>query len=751
MKALFIGLLGLLGCPLALAQHFEFHPAGTDDAALDNALPTLARQVAAAYSDPNQERYLANLFRLQMVTADYPAASLTIEKLRAVTAAQPTNNSTAIYMPDEIMASAMVRHAATGVPFASAANSAFQNEFGHLDDKGASDAMVWLWGPVARFHALAINIAAKSVASGSIELRDALDLVRFYQFYTEYTALLPLVDAWKKDDDARRYIIQSELQIPVADGATVCTLIVRQRGGAARRPTALNFTIYAQTGPDELDRARQAAARGYVGVVATTRGKACSTGPAVPWAVEGRDAYALIDWISKQSWSDGRVGMYGGSYEGFTQWAAAKLRHPALKTIVPVVANNPGFGLPMENNVFLYANYAWDFYATDNQYLDDQLYGDTDRWNRLNQNWYASGRPYREIDRVDGKPNPVLQEQLQHPSYDRYWQAMSPYREEFAHINIPVLSITGYFEDHLPTLQFFTDHYRYNRNAQHYLVIGPYDHFGAQAAQKPSVINGYTIDPVAQFDTTELTYEWFDYVLRHGPKPALLQDRVNYEVMGANVWRHAPSLEGMSNATLTLYLTSVRQGERYRLDASRPATAGYLEQTVDFTDRKTVNNLYPNAAAIQDSLDTQGALAFVSEPFAQPLSVSGRITASIKAIIDKRDMDLTLAVYEITPAGKFVNLSYYLGRASYADDISVRKLLSPGRVVSIPVQRTPMVSRQLQQGSRLLVLLTVNKNPFAQINYGTGKDVSDESISDATSPLHVRWLNDSFLSVPVWK
>ena len=62
MKALFIGLLGLLGCPLALAQHFEFHPAGTDDAALDNALPTLARQVAAAYSDPNQERYLANLF-----------------------------------------------------------------------------------------------------------------------------------------------------------------------------------------------------------------------------------------------------------------------------------------------------------------------------------------------------------------------------------------------------------------------------------------------------------------------------------------------------------------------------------------------------------------------------------------------------------------------------------------------------------------------------------------------------------------
>lgn len=72
----------------------------------------------------------------------------------------------------------------------------------------------------------------------------------------------------------------------------------------------------------------------------------------MPYEYETKDVNAVIDWIIQQSWSNGRVGMYGGSYSGFAQWAAAKYLHPALKTIVPYVAAIPGLGLPMENNVF---------------------------------------------------------------------------------------------------------------------------------------------------------------------------------------------------------------------------------------------------------------------------------------------------------------------------------------------------------------------------------------------------------------
>ena len=81
--------------------------------------------------------------------------------------------------------------------------------------------------------------------------------------------------------------------------------------------------------------------------------------------------------------------------------------------------------------------------------------------------------------------------------------------------------------------------------------------------------------------------------------------------------------------------------------------------------------------------------------------------------------------------------------------MSVRKLLVPGIRTTIRFARTPLVCRQLSKGSRLLVLVTVNKNDRAQINYGSGKDVSDESLADAKASLSVRWFNDSFVRVPI--
>jgi putative CocE/NonD family hydrolase len=558
---------------------------------------------------------------------------------------------------------------------------------------------------------------------------------------------VPPVDGSITGDDARRYDIQTDVLIKTQEGATLSAVVVRKKGVATRQPAALYFTIYTNLS-NALREAKQWAEHGYAGVVADTRGKRLSPDEIAPWEHEVADTYGVIDWISRQSWSDGQVGMYGDSYIGFAQWAAAKSLHPALKTILPSVANNPGLGLPLENNVFQNGNYAWVFYVANNKYLDDDTYHDAARWGSLNTRWYTSGRPYREIDRVDGTANPILQRQLRHPSYDSYWQRMTPYRQEFAKINIPVLSITGYFEDNLPTLNYLSEHYKYNPHANHYLVVGPYDHFGARAAVKPAVVNGYGIDSAAQFDTEQLRYEWFDYVMRGGPKPALLQDKINYQVMGANLWRHAPSIQQMSKRTLTLYLSNAKVGDRYRLAQDKPANAGYLEQTVDFADRKTTQNLYPGDVVL-DKIDVGSGFSFVSDAFDEPTEISGVFSGVLSATINKRDMDITLAFYEITPAGEFFNLSYYLGRASYARDMGARTLLVPGNVQSIPFDRTRLVSRQLAKGSRLLVLLTVNKNEWAQVNYGTGKDVSDESIADAGVPLKVRWGNDSFVRVPI--
>lgn len=515
-------------------------------------------------------------------------------------------------------------------------------------------------------------------------------------------------------------------------------------------PVILQFTIYVRD--RDVNSLKEAADKGYVGVIAYTRGKRHSPDEIYPYEKDGQDAYDVIDWISKQSWCNGQVGMYGGSYNGFTQWAATKKLHPALKTIVPYVANRPGMGLPMENNVFINPNYEWAFYVGNNKFLDDVVGNDRPRFRKMQNDWWRTGATYSTLDSIDGTPNRWFQRWIRHPSFDQYWQDMAPFGKEFASIKIPVLTIDGYYNDSQnSSLYYLREHYKYNPNAEHYLIIGPYSHFGAQREGEP-VLNGYTVDPHALINTKQITYEWFDYILRNGPKPAMLKDKINYQVMGADKWQSALSIDKMSNDSLTLYLTNTNGENPHRLSAIKPAKKGFLRQDVDFKDRIVVNNFeyYPSPIILKE-IDVTDGFTFLSEPFSEPIQVNGSFLGTINASINKRDFDFGVTLYEVTPDGQYFHLSYIIARASYAWDITKRRLLKPNKIESIPFSNTHLVSKQLQKGSRLLVKISVNKNPFSQLNYGTGKDVSNETIEDANEPLHVKWFNNSFVKIPILK
>ena len=256
--------------------------------------------------------------------------------------------------------------------------------------------------------------------------------------------------------------------IKTRDGVTLSAIVaLPEPMPAGRLPTILVFEIY--TKPEEQKAlAAEFAARGYAGVVAYNRGKYLSPDPPVPYEHAASDATAVIDWISKQPWSNGKVGMIGSSYSGYTAWAATKRKHPALKGIAVSAAAIPGQGLPMYNNVFISANYAWAFHVTNNKLVDEEVYSKPERWRKMMFDWFASGRPYREIDAVDGTPNPWLQRWLQHPGFDKFWQDMVPYGNEFSRIHIPVLSITGYYDDgQISALQYFKEHVAKARDAEH--------------------------------------------------------------------------------------------------------------------------------------------------------------------------------------------------------------------------------------------------------------------------------------------
>jgi predicted acyl esterase len=169
-------------------------------------------------------------------------------------------------------------------------------------------------------------------------------------------------------------------------------------------PSIVEFTIYADARKLESE-ARLAAARGYAGVVGLTRGKGCSPDKPVPFEHDGDDADTLIDWVARQPWSNGKVGMYGGSYGGFTTWAATKHRPVALKAIMVGAPEAPAIDTPSEKGVVWNFLYPWPLYTTSNKSLDTTGYNDSSRWNRLNRTWYVDGRAYRDLDKIDGTPN----------------------------------------------------------------------------------------------------------------------------------------------------------------------------------------------------------------------------------------------------------------------------------------------------------------------------------------------------------
>ncbi|HET6360628.1 MAG TPA: CocE/NonD family hydrolase, partial [Gemmatimonadota bacterium] len=582
----------LLGAPEASAQSFPLTSAEVaDSAALATSMPRLAYEVLATYEDADRTRFLDNLFRLQILTGKYPEAEASLAELRSLRR-DPPPQTRARYVQYEIYVRARNLAASSGRPFDEVFAESFRDRFAELDD------------PTAALAARTILLSPRTVAGDlrwatpdqtgktTVSLEEALTLLRVYQAVESYRGFAGLAEALVAEDDARRYVIEPNVPVETPDGATVCAIVVRPRAARSPLPTLLQFTIYA----DSIASMREAllsAANGYVGVTGFTRGKACSPDVIEPYVHDGADVAALIDWIAAQPWSDGRVGMYGGSYSGFTAWAAAKRMPAALRAIMVGAPVAPGIDVPMEGNVFQSFVYPWPFYAANNRWLDNTTYSDNARWNRLYREWYVSGRPYRELEEIDGTPNPVFAEWIAHPTIGDYWGAMIPQGEEYARITIPVLQTAGYFFGGPgAAVYYFQEHTRHNPQAEHYLLIGPYDHFQAQRGvvtalgDTATYFAGYEIDPAARIDmVADLRFQWFDHALKGGPKPALLDDRVNYQVMGANAWGSAPSIAAMANDRMRLYFHPAREGTRYTLSAAPAASDSFISHAVDLADR----------------------------------------------------------------------------------------------------------------------------------------------------------------------
>lgn len=728
---------------LAGAQGFEFLPPQTaEDPSVPALMRDLAERILPVYQEKDPERYLVNLAALQMVAGNPGAAAESRHSLRdrRETAGKPPQHPYVMFHDLVVRARAIEQSERIG--FDDAFARLFRESVPRLGDREAY-AVTRLMGSSPAATRDALQAAFDRIRPrGSVDDREAMDLVWTYIWFDAYRRTGGSMPSLAQEDGKRRYASEENVRIKGRGGVEIVARVVRPKQADQPLPALLEFTI----DPDQ-DDAADSAAHGYVGVVAYTRGKMRTRGRILPFEHDGADARLVIEWIARQPWSDGRVAMIGAGYSGFAAWAATRRLPAALKAIATADAMAPGIDFPMEGRIVRNAAYRWASEHT--QGLEEGSKADPATWRAHDLAWFESGRAYRDFDRIAKEPNRVFRRWIGHPSYDRYWQNMIPFRDQFAKVEIPVLSITGYYaQGEVGALHYFQEHTRHAAGAQHALLVGPWDEH-AIADRPARVLRGHAVDPAARVDLEELRFEWLDHVFHGAPKPDLLKDRVNWWAMGAGQWRHAASVDAMAGQNLRLYLDTAPTADERRLLPEAASQSASFQQLVDRRDRRDPGDATsPPIAARQISL--RHAVKYVSEPLPQPVEIAGLLSGLLDLRPSRMDVDLNVALYEWMASGEYLLLcDPYEFRASYARDRVTRRLLQAGVRQQLAFRTEQLMSRRLQAGSRVVLVLGANQRADRQINYGIGDDVSAEALKRARAPLKIRWYPGSYVELPV--
>ena len=225
-----------------------------------------------------------------------------------------------------------------------------------------------------------------------------------------------------------------------------------------------------------------------------------------------------------------------------------------------------------------------------------------------------------------------------------------------------------------------------------------------------------------------------------GPKPAFLQKPVAYYVTGAERWRYADSLAGITAESRPFYLSSNGDGakEIYSAGTMAPQPAAHGAPDHYVYDPKDLSLAKIESESEQDSmLDQQVHLAnpaklvYVSAPFDKATELSGFFRLEAWIGIDQPDTDFIVAVSEISPNGTITPLSTDMERARYRESLRTAKLVTTKSPLKYDFNRFTFASRQVCRGCRLVVMLSAANSIQIEKNYNSGGVVADETLADA--------------------
>lgn len=540
------------------------------------------------------------------------------------------------------------------------------------------------------------------------------------------------------------------VSIPMRDGIALATDIYRD-AAVSKAPVILMRTPYDKS--KQKGNAEKYVDAGYIVVIQDCRGTRESDGVLAPYNNEGQDGFDTIEWITRQAWCSGRVGMMGGSYVGAVQWQAAVEYPPGLAAIAPQATWSSFY-----RNLYLGG-------AVRLSLISGWLAGNTPKPEGVqpaDMNEALLRLPLSDVDEAIGWPMPWLDAYLTHPEPNGFWKRLD-LTDELPNLKMPALHVVGYYDffsrESVGNFMIMQQSRDPQTRKQQRLILGPWDHGTVGRATVAEVDFG----PDAEVDTFALQLDWFDRHLKQDPAAiARPFPPVQYFSMGDNAWHDAQTWPPEGFSATSFYLHSdgkanTRSGagklnreepageepaDTFRADPAHPVPACPVTET------------RPMKAAVwgpvdQSALeDREDVLVYTSDVLTEPLSFAGNVEAKLFVSADTPDADWAVKLVDVRPDGFAQNLATGILRGRYRDSLLVPSPLQPGKVYEITVDLGPCAAT-IAKGHRLRVDICGSLFPLYDRNSNTGEGPFGSSTLISTESVYHSSLKASRIVLPI--
>ena len=553
--------------------------------------------------------------------------------------------------------------------------------------------------------------------------------------------------------DSTNLKMETNIAVAMRDGVTLYADIYRP-DGEDLYPTILQRTPYDKTNSltnTMLDPIRAAKA-GFAVVIQDTRGRHASEGEFYAFRDDIDDGYDTVEWAATQPWSNGKVGMYGASYVGATQWLAATSRPPHLVTIVPTVtASNYHDGWTYQGGAFeLGFNMSWTLLqltlANFKNVSTVQNVPEERRANLIhdvdNMTESFSYLPTKDFPGLNSGLAKYYYDWLAHPDFDEYWKRLS-IEEHHSEINVPALHFGGWYDIFLGgTIRNYLGMKKSGanetaRNRQR-LIIGPWVHGARGTTMAGQHYFGIMADAAA-IDVDGVHLRWFDHWLNDANNGSVDDAPVRIFVMGDDAWRDEQEWPLARAVETKYYLHSSGKANSKHGDGSLSTVSPQSEapdvylynpdNPVPTAGGALCCNPYfaANGAYDQNAVEErQDVLVYSTPPLEKDTEVTGPVTVTLWASTSTTDTDFTAKLVDVCEAGCARNLTDGIIRARYRDSMSNPTLLEPNRSYCYEIDLWA-TSNVFKAGHRIRLEVSSSNFPRFDRNTNTGNIIAEDT------------------------